>query len=154
MLPLWIRGGRPVVRLRPHGHAFSVHVAHAQNIPFGNHALPVPLVPLLLLCVGLGYIFASWTGSGHAQRPAGLTTSPFLIPSSKFLPPPPPPARPDYIPAPVAPKRSGMVVPNAVHYVYGLKPVPPGGQPEELPYYAYLAIRSALINLKPEKMFL
>ena len=133
---------------------FSVLVAYAQNIPFGNHALPVPLVPLLLLCLAVGYIFASWTGSGHAQRPAGLTTSPSLIPPSKFLPPPPPPARPDYIPAPVAPKRSDMVVPNAVHYVYGLKPVPPGGQPEELPYYAYLAIRSALINLKPEKMFL
>jgi len=47
-----------------------------------------------------------------------------------------------------------MVVPNAVHYVYGLKPVKEGEQPEELPYYAYLAIRSALINLQPEKMFL
>ena len=47
-----------------------------------------------------------------------------------------------------------MVVPNAVHYVYGLKPVPEGQKPEELPYYAYLAMRSAMINLKPEKVFL
>ena len=47
-----------------------------------------------------------------------------------------------------------MVVPNAVHYVYGLKPLGEGEQPDEFPYYAYLAMRSALINLKPEKMFL
>jgi len=45
-----------------------------------------------------------------------------------------------------------MVVPDSVHYVYGLKPSE-GEEGEELPYYAYLAIRSALINLKPEKMY-
>ena len=83
----------------------------------------------------------------------GLTNSPFLIRSDQFLPPPPI-SRPSYLPEPVAPKVEGMVVPNAVHYVYGLKPVKEGEQPEELPYYAYLAIRSALINLQPEKMFL
>jgi hypothetical protein len=62
--------------------------------------------------------------------------------------------RPEYIPAPVSPKSKGMIVPNAVHYVYGLKPVKEGAQPEELPFYAYLAIRSAMINIKPEKIFL
>ena len=47
-----------------------------------------------------------------------------------------------------------MVVPNSVHYVYGLKPVKEGDVPEELPYYAYLAIRSALVNIKPAKIYL
>lgn len=47
-----------------------------------------------------------------------------------------------------------MAVPDAVHYVYGLKPVKEGEQPEELPYYAYLAMRSALINIKPAKIYL
>ena len=47
-----------------------------------------------------------------------------------------------------------MVVPDAVHYVYGLKSIPTGGTGAELPYYAYLAVRSALINLRPAKMYL
>lgn len=46
-----------------------------------------------------------------------------------------------------------MRVPNSVHYVYGLKE-PKNGRTEELPYYAYLAMRSALLNLKPEKIYL
>jgi hypothetical protein len=62
--------------------------------------------------------------------------------------------KPDYLPDPIAPKKSGMVVPNAVHYVYGLKPVNDGGESEELPYYAYLAMRSALVNIRPEKIYL
>jgi len=62
--------------------------------------------------------------------------------------------KPDYLPDPIAPKKSGMVVPNAVHYVYGLKPLNEGGKAEELPYYAYLAMRSALVNIKPEKIYL
>jgi hypothetical protein len=83
-----------------------------------------------------------------------LASTPFLVSPSDFLPPPEPRTRPDYLPPPVAPKIKGMIVPNAVHYVYGLKPVREGEVGEELPYYAYLAIRSALINLKPEKIFL
>jgi hypothetical protein len=47
-----------------------------------------------------------------------------------------------------------MLVPDAVHYVYGLKPVPEGEKGEELPYYAYLAMRSAIIHLRPSKIFL
>jgi hypothetical protein len=47
-----------------------------------------------------------------------------------------------------------MKVPNSVHYVYGLKPVAEGEKAEELPYYAYLAMRSAMINLKPSTIYL
>lgn len=47
-----------------------------------------------------------------------------------------------------------MVVPNSLHYVYGLKPLSKGQKGEELPYYAYLAIRSAFIHLQPEKTYL
>lgn len=46
------------------------------------------------------------------------------------------------------------MVPKVVHYVYGLKPVPAGHKPDELPYYAYLAMRSALINIQPDKIYL
>ncbi|ORY35552.1 hypothetical protein BCR39DRAFT_510716 [Naematelia encephala] len=89
------------------------------------------------------------------SNPRGTyTPSPFRIPTFQFLPPPPSPPRPDYLPAPLAPKKRDMKVPNSVHYVYGLK-TPPGGDErgEELPYYAYLAMRSAMLNLKPEKIY-
>ena len=46
------------------------------------------------------------------------------------------------LPEPLAP------VPNIVHYVYGLDT---GPQPD-FPYFAYLAMRSALISLKPERV--
>lgn len=59
-----------------------------------------------------------------------------------------------YLPPPLKPKLYGMRVPNAVHYVYGLKPVPEGETAPPLPYYAYLGMRSALLNLRPEKMYL
>ncbi|KAL7421236.1 hypothetical protein Q5752_004121 [Cryptotrichosporon argae] len=78
------------------------------------------------------------------------TTSPLLVAASSFLPAPD--SRPAHLPAPLAPRRPGMVVPNAVHYVYGLKPVELG-KGEPLPYYAYLAMRSALLNLQPEKIY-
>jgi hypothetical protein len=58
------------------------------------------------------------------------------------------------MPAPLAPKQAGMRIPNAVHYVYGLKPPEEGQTGPELPYYAYLGMRSALLNLKPEKIYL
>lgn len=77
-----------------------------------------------------------------------------MVHPSLFIPPPPYPPPPSYMPEPVSPKAPGMVVPNAVHYVYGLKPIKAGQTAEELPYYAYLAIRSALLNIRPEKMFL
>lgn len=59
-----------------------------------------------------------------------------------------------FLPSPLKPKRWGMRVPNAVHYVYGLKPVPEGETAPPLPYYAYLGMRSALLNLRPEKIYL
>lgn len=65
-------------------------------------------------------------------------------------------------------------MPNIVHYVYSLKPTPrqksqPGGirvdeegyfemgqgeEGEEFPYYAYLAVRSVIVNLKPDAIYL
>jgi hypothetical protein len=62
--------------------------------------------------------------------------------------------RPEYLPAPIPPKKRGMTVPDCVHYVYGLKPVKEGDKLDELPYYAYLAMRSALINIKPSIIYL
>ena len=47
-----------------------------------------------------------------------------------------------------------MVVPNSVHYVYGLKPPKEGEETEMFPYYAYLAMRSAIIRLEPETVYL
>lgn len=79
---------------------------------------------------------------------------PFLVPSEQFIPPPPKPASIAHYPEPLPPKKKGMVVPNALHYIYGLKPVEDGKEPDELPYYAYLAIRSAMINLEPDKIYL
>ncbi|RXK40870.1 hypothetical protein M231_01929 [Tremella mesenterica] len=61
----------------------------------------------------------------------------------RSLPPPPdtkiPPS--SSLPIPSEP------IPNIVHYVYGLAPTQ-----EEFPYFAYLAMRSALQVLKPEKV--
>lgn len=60
----------------------------------------------------------------------------------------------DVFPAPLKSRGSRQRVPKVVHYVFGLKPVKKGEEPDELPYYAYLAMRSALINIKPEKVYL
>ncbi|WVW83730.1 hypothetical protein I302_105751 [Kwoniella bestiolae CBS 10118] len=40
-------------------------------------------------------------------------------------------------------------IPNIVHYVYGLAPP----SDEEFPYFAYLAIRSAMVSLQPEEIW-
>ena len=79
---------------------------------------------------------------------------PFHVPSSDFLPPVPALARPAYHPPPPVEPAPGQA-PNVVHYVYGYKP-PKAGEPEGelLPYYTYLAIRSALVNLKPDAVYL
>jgi hypothetical protein len=92
----------------------------------------------------------------HRPRYTGYTNSSLRIDSSLILPPGDknPIRKPDYLPDPLSPKSSGMVVPNAVHYVYGLKPVKEGEKPDQLPYYAYLAMRSALLNIRPEKIYL
>lgn len=88
------------------------------------------------------------------------TKSKFLVKPEQFPPTPlkkhlPDDFRvPDYVPKPVGVKTPGMRVPNAIHYVYGLKPPKHGYSGEQLPYYAYLAMKSAITRLKPEKTFL
>lgn len=84
-----------------------------------------------------------------------------LVPPSRFLPPPPHRPNPSQYPSPPELssryRRAGRVVPKVVHYVYGLKDAPPGreaGVGDEFPYYAYLAIRSVLVNVRPDKIFL
>lgn len=76
------------------------------------------------------------------------------MPSRQFLPPPPPAQHPAYHPPPPTEPPPGQA-PNVVHYVYGYKP-PREGEPEGelMPYYTYLAIRSALVNLKPDAIYL
>ncbi|WVQ81807.1 hypothetical protein IAT38_003934 [Cryptococcus sp. DSM 104549] len=142
MLPYWVRGNKNIA------------------IPLSKkRSLTLPPLPTLLLLLATGFLLSSLLRSSpHPSyytpphdRPR-LTSSPFLIPPEKFLPPPPV-DRPPYIPEPTAPKKPGMVVPDAVHYVYGLKPVKEGEKGEELPYYAYLAMRSALLNLRPSVVY-
>lgn len=41
-------------------------------------------------------------------------------------------------------------VPNLVHFVFGYK----GDRGELFPYYAYLAVRSAIVNLQPDEIML
>lgn len=131
---------------------------HQQVIPLPQKRhLTLPTLPILLLLLGTGFLLHSLFFSPSVPAslaPAGkYTSSPFLVKPSDFIDPPPP-DRPSYIPEPVEPKKKGMLVPDAVHYVYGLKPVPEGQRGEELPYYAYLAMRSALINLSPKVIYL
>ncbi|KAL0249880.1 hypothetical protein I308_103183 [Cryptococcus tetragattii IND107] len=137
MLPLWVRGGKPIVI----------------PLPQKRH-LTLPTLPLLLLLLAAGFLLHPLlvSPSPPSAPPGKYTSSPFLVKPSDFIDPPPP-DRPSYIPEPVQPKKRGMLVPDAVHYVYGLKPVPEGQRGEELPYYAYLAMRSALINLSPKAIY-
>ncbi|OCF40483.1 hypothetical protein I317_05721 [Kwoniella heveanensis CBS 569] len=73
------------------------------------------------------------------------------ITPTSLLPPKLPPAPPPILstslqaalPAPEEP------IPNIVHYVYGLASDP---QPD-FPYFAYLAMRSALVSLRPEEVW-
>ncbi len=113
---------------------------------------PLPLLILLLL--GLGFLLRTSLPFSRKLPYSGRTTSPFLVDKSLFLPPSLLPARPAYLPEPLPPKKRGMVVPDSLHYVYGLKPVAEGEHGEELPYYAYLAMRSAMLNLQPAKIYL
>ena len=116
--------------------------------------------PLILLCIGIGtgwflcLILAPRIPYLSSSSRDGRTKSPFLIQPSRFIPPPPRGPPPANLPDPVPVKKEGMLVPDAVHYVYGLKPVTEGERGEELPYYAYLAMRSAMINLRPSVIYL
>jgi hypothetical protein len=118
---------------------------------------------LVVLAIGLAFLLGRHLAPSsripHHQGPA----PPFLIPPSAF----PPLTREQQLallptstdrtlyPSPLAPEKPGHVVPNVVHYVYGLKDNGrTDGKGDEFPYYAYLAIRSALVNIKPEKVYL
>lgn len=142
--------------LPPPPPAPKAHCPQVIPLPQKRH-LTLPTLPLLLLLLAAGFLLHPLLVSPSppsARAPPGkYTSSPFLVKPSDFIDPPPP-DRPSYIPEPVQPKKRGMLVPDAVHYVYGLKPVPEGQRGEELPYYAYLAMRSALINLSPKAIYL
>lgn len=147
MLPMWFRAGKPIVSISHAPPAQPKSLRPLQTIPLPNKQhIAIPLLPVILLLLALGYLLrpAAWTHTG------GLSS--FRVDPSLF--PPVENSRPSYLPAPVPPKKSGMKVPNSVHYVYGLKPVAKGEKAEELPYYAYLAMRSAMINLKPSTIYL
>lgn len=89
------------------------------------------------------------TAGLFARRPP-----PFHVPSDLFLPPPPLPPNPAFHPPPPILPADGAA-PNVVHYVYGYKPPKAGEEEGELmPYYTYLAIRSAIVNLKPDAIYL
>ncbi|WWC63305.1 uncharacterized protein I303_105905 [Kwoniella dejecticola CBS 10117] len=148
VLPLFMRGGKAI------------------SIPLTRHyILHIPLLPTLISLLIIGFLYNQIRPHPPYRpyiRRHDLTSSPFLVDPSLFLPPPPPKGKPPYLPEPLKPKpkhkdgngnSGGMVIPNSVHYVYGLKEPKYGEEVEELPYYAYLAIRSALINLSPEKMY-
>lgn len=137
--------------------SFKADTPFLKSIPLTRHRhLTLPSIPFILLLLGLLFflrnLLPSSRMSGHT--PNHRTSSPFLVDQSLFLPPPPPPSRPVYLPEPLLPKKKGMLVPDSLHYVYGLKPVPEGELGEELPYYAYLAVRSAILNLRPAKIYL
>ncbi|WRT66215.1 uncharacterized protein IL334_003168 [Kwoniella shivajii] len=104
-----------------------------------------------LLLIGIGIVI----GINHplylsiySRRPLSINS---ILPSS--LPPSPPPIPSSsslsilsHLPKPEEP------IPNIVHYVYGLANEPQQTQPD-FPYFAYLAMRSAMITLKPEQIW-
>ncbi|TXT08601.1 hypothetical protein VHUM_02729 [Vanrija humicola] len=138
----------------PH-HAPTIHrpaITVDGELCAGVALTPQNVSPRLLALLALGTVVLLYLVLGRSPSSAAphRTTSKFLVPPEQFIPVDS--GRPSWLPAPLAPKRAGMRVPNAVHYVFGLKE-PKNGKTEELPYYAYLAIRSALLNLKPEKIY-
>ncbi|WWC90703.1 uncharacterized protein L201_005640 [Kwoniella dendrophila CBS 6074] len=145
VLPVWMKGGKPI------------------SIPISrSHIVQIPIIPLLLSILVLGFIYQQihsktymtyqYTGLLNNGKQYELSKSPFLVQPKDFLPPLPI-EKPGYLPNPLNPKLPNQIIPNSVHYVYGLKDVEQGKKGEELPYYAYLAIRSALLNLQPEKIY-
>lgn len=118
-------------------------------------------------------------GPADAIAPSLSPTVPCVAAAPPSLPSPvlplaPPPPPPFYVPlsripqledpneAPLTidpsllPKSDPDKVPNIVHYVYGFKAPKPereDGRGDILPYYAYLAVRSAIVNLKPDAIF-
>ncbi|WWD17440.1 hypothetical protein CI109_101881 [Kwoniella shandongensis] len=103
-----------------------------------SHYLPSVIVLILGIAIGINFPLYL---SVYTRRPSDDIS---LLPHT--LPPPPPPSTSlsllSHLPAPAEP------IPNIVHYVYGLASEP---QPD-FPYFAYLAMRSAMTVLKPDKV--
>ena len=124
---------------------------------------------LILALVLTSYYLGRLSGPRSTYpSPRGATTR-FTVPPSLFVPPPP------YPDSPLSTSSSSHRphrVPKIVHYVYSLKPTASqtqkgikldsegffepgqGEEGEEFPYYAYLAVRSVLVNVKPEVIYL
>lgn len=96
--------------------------------------------PALLIFLGMsiGMHYPSFL-SVYTRRPAEL---PSYLPVA--LPPPLATAPPAHLNLPPPPEP----IPNIVHYVYGLDTAP---QPD-FPYFAYLAMRSAMLTLRPDRV--
>lgn len=118
---------------------------------------------LVAIIVGIAFLLGRYTGLSLHPHPSIYPAPPFLIPPSQFDPLTPEQrlalspisTNRSLYPAPIPPTKRGHVVPNVLHYVYGLKDTGrTDGKGDEFPYYAYLAIRSALVNIKPEKAYL
>jgi hypothetical protein len=146
------------------------NLVHSQTVPSRLTPTHLLIAALLLTSYYLGRI----TTTPSSRLPGPITK--FTVPPSLFVPPVPYP--PSSFPDPSTiihrSRNSKQRVPNIVHYVYSLKPTPhqksqPGGirvdeegyfemgqgeKGEEFPYYAYLAVRSVIVNLKPEAIYL
>lgn len=147
---------------------------HSQTVPSRLTPTHLLLAALLLTSYYLGRI----TTTPSSRLPGPITK--FTVPPSLFVPPVPypPSSFPDASTILANTKGRNRIrnrrVPNIVHYVYSLKPTPrqksqPGGirvdeegyfemgqgeEGEEFPYYAYLAVRSVIVNLKPDAIYL
>jgi hypothetical protein len=151
-----------------------------QMIPTRLTPTNLLILTLLITSYYLGHLTSSPRSGTSA--PKLRKSNKFHVPASKFVAPRPYP--PTHYPAPLTPELpSGLTslfsrkhpnrIPNVVHYVYGLKPTSAqqdsgikvdestgefepgqGGDGESFPYYAYLAVRSVLVNVKPEKVYL
>lgn len=123
---------------------------------------------LLLALVISTYMLGLLTPWSKSNLPYPTRPRPFYVLPKQFVDPKPL-VHDSHYPEPTVPTKKGQVVPNVVHYVYGLKPTkaqestlretPDGflegerGQGDEFPYYAYLAIRSVVVNIKPETIY-
>ncbi|WVR07184.1 hypothetical protein IAU60_004225 [Kwoniella sp. DSM 27419] len=113
----------------------------SMSAPYYKSLLLRYLPSALLLAIGIAI------GANHPLYLSVYSRRP-ATPSS-LLPPALPPAPPmsasllASLPPPQEP------IPNIVHYVYGLASEP---QPD-FPYFAYLAMRSALVSLKPDEVW-
>lgn len=102
-------------------------------------------------------------------QPTPSSRTKFLFDESRYPPPSAPfeqkPEQEPFFNFDVSPvKEEGMMVPNAVHYIWmsraSVKEVEASreaGQPlpgSVFPYYAYLSVRSALLVLKPHRLYL